>query len=74
MTTAQDGASAPTKKYLSPAEVASMLPGLTENALAIRRHRHKEPAFCRLGRTIVYPVKELQAWIDASTVKAQKHG
>lgn len=61
------------ERYLSPAQVALLLPGLTENALAIRRHRHKEPVFCRFGRTVVYPLTALQAWIAASTVTAQNH-
>ena len=74
MTTTEYRPVAQGEQYLSPAQVASLLPGLTENALAIRRHRHKEPAFCRFGRTVVYPLTELQAWIAASTVKAQKHG
>lgn len=60
--------------YLSPSQVASLLPGLTENALAIRRHRHLEPVFCRFGRTIVYPLADLEAWIAASTVQASGHG
>ncbi|WP_127473876.1 helix-turn-helix transcriptional regulator [Microbacterium sulfonylureivorans] len=74
MTSTEHRAGAEVDQYLSPAQVASLLPGLTENALAIRRHRHKEPAFCRFGRTVVYPLADLQAWIAASTVKAQKHG
>lgn len=61
-------------EYLSPAQVAALLPGLTENALAIRRHRHMDPVFCRFGRTVVYPLKDLQSWIDACTVKARQYG
>jgi hypothetical protein len=72
-TTAPDPLLAP-GEYLTPEEVTRILPGLTENALAVRRHRHQDPPFCRLGRTVLYPLRDLQAWIAASTVRGTRHG
>jgi hypothetical protein len=59
--------------YLTPEEVAEILPGMTLNSLAVRRHRHQEPTFCRLGRTILYQREVIQEWVDSGTVEATHH-
>lgn len=59
--------------FLSPAQVAECLPGVTENALAIRRHRHQEPTFCRLGRAVLYPRSAILDWINAETIEGRAH-
>ncbi|MCK6066514.1 MULTISPECIES: helix-turn-helix domain-containing protein [Microbacterium] len=61
-------------EYLTPEQVAAILPGLTLNSLAVRRHRHQEPTFCRLGRTILYPREGIEKWVESSTVEARRHG
>ncbi|MCC4248224.1 MULTISPECIES: helix-turn-helix domain-containing protein [Microbacterium] len=71
--TNQHGLSLQPGEYLTPAQVAEILPGLTLNSLAVRRHRHQEPTFCRLGRTIVYPREVIEKWIESATVEARRH-
>jgi hypothetical protein len=52
--------------YLSPDEVADKLPGITKGTLATWRYEHKGPPYRKLGRFVVYPVDELDEWIEAS--------
>lgn len=60
--------------YLTPAQVAEQLPGVTENALAIWRHRRQGPPFCRLGRTVVYPLEPLTLWVASHTFPGGSRG
>lgn len=60
-------------EFLTPQQVAAILPGLTLNSLAVRRHRHQEPSFCRFGRTIVYPREVIEKWVESATVEARQH-
>ena len=53
--------------FLSPDEVAAMLPGVTKGKLAMWRYEGKGPRYRKLGRTIVYALDELEEWIEAST-------
>ncbi|MDX2377751.1 helix-turn-helix domain-containing protein [Microbacterium sp. LRZ72] len=53
--------------FLSPEEVAAMLPGVTKGKLAMWRYEGKGPRYRKLGRTIVYALDELEDWVEAST-------
>lgn len=57
-------------EFLTPAEVVRILPTLTEAMLAVRRHRHQDPPFIRLGRGVLYPLPALREWITACTVRS----
>jgi hypothetical protein len=52
--------------YLSPEQVAELLPGVTKNTLAMWRYERKGPNYYKLGRKVVYALDELEAWIVAS--------
>lgn len=52
------------RKFLSPTEVCEKLPGLTPHTLAMWRYRGKGPRYRKLGRIVVYPADELEAWLD----------
>ena len=59
--------------FLTPAEVVEIFPGVTETGLAIRRHKHQDPPFLKVGRRIYYPVQALRQWIEAATVWGTDH-
>lgn len=52
--------------YLSPDDVVRLIPGLTRKCLAEWRYERKGPRYRKLGRTIVYALDELEAWLEAS--------
>lgn len=59
-------------EYLSPDQVAALLPGITKGTLAMWRYEHKGPNYYKLGRKVVYALDELEEWIRSSGVQAVK--
>lgn len=55
-----------THSYLSPAQVAELIPGLTVKTLAEWRYERRGPRYRKLGRLVVYALDELEEWIEAS--------
>lgn len=50
---------------LSPADVCRLIPGMTIDNLAQKRHRGDGPVFCKTGRVIVYLESDVRAWLHA---------
>jgi hypothetical protein len=50
--------------YVTPAQVVAMLPGITLRTLAMWRYRQVGPPYRKLGARIVYPLDELDAWVE----------
>ena len=59
-------------QYLSPEQVAALLPGVTKNTLAMWRYEHKGPKYYKLGRKVVYALDELEEWLAASASGAER--
>ncbi len=55
------------RTYLTPVQVAGMIPGLTTGRLAMWRYEGKGPRFRKLGRTVLYALDEVEAWIESTT-------
>lgn len=55
-----------THTFLSPAQVAELIPGLTVKTLAEWRYERRGPRYRKLGRLVVYALDELEEWIEAS--------
>jgi excisionase family DNA binding protein len=51
--------------FLSPEEVAGMLPGISKGTLAMWRHEGRGPRYRKLGRIVLYALDEVEAWIEA---------
>lgn len=61
------------KEYLTEQEVAEFM---GKSIDSLRNDRYKgvpHPPYVKLGRTVVYPRKELQEWLAARTVKTTSH-
>jgi hypothetical protein len=55
------------ERYLAPAEVCEMIPGMTTNNLAQLRFTGKGPKFLKpTPRTVVYREADVVAWLEAS--------
>ena len=55
-------------KYLRPASVAKRF-GLSVGTLASWRFRQIGPPYIKAGKTVLYRVTELQAWLDSHSVR-----
>ncbi|MFE7845313.1 helix-turn-helix domain-containing protein [Microbacterium sp. NPDC057407] len=55
--------------FVTPAQVVAMLPGITLRTLAMWRYRQVGPPYRKLGARIVYPLDELDDWVES-----QAHG
>ena len=54
-------------RYLSPAAVCELVPGMTEARLKMARFQGTGPEFLRpTPRTIVYSERRVRAWLEAS--------
>ncbi|GAA5096244.1 hypothetical protein GCM10025760_29500 [Microbacterium yannicii] len=62
--------------YLSPEQVAELLPGVTKGTLAMWRYEHKGPRYYKLGRKVVYALDEVEERIAGSGVETPQasHG
>lgn len=55
------------ERYLAPAEVCAMIPGMTSNNLAQLRFTGKGPKFLKpTPRTVVYRETDVVSWLEAS--------
>lgn len=54
-------------RFWSPERVVQELPGLTLGTLAQWRYRQVGPPYRKLGARVVYPIDELDAWVEAQT-------
>lgn len=59
-------------EWLSPAQVCSLLPGMTEEILSERRKKRLDPPYFKptggRGKVILYDRAEVVAWVMASRV------
>jgi fructose-1,6-bisphosphatase/inositol monophosphatase family enzyme len=54
-------------RYLSPADVCALIPGMTEARLKMARFNGTGPEYLRpTPRTIVYSERRVLAWLEAS--------
>lgn len=54
-------------RYLSPADVCILIPGMTEGRLKMARFNGTGPEYLRpTPRTIVYSERRVRAWIEGS--------
>lgn len=44
---------------------AALVLGISSSALAKLRHYGRGPAYCKIGRRVVYRLADLQDWLDA---------
>lgn len=61
------------RTYLTPQQLAAMLPGVTTGKLAMWRYEGKGPQFRKLGRTVLYALDEVEAWIESTTRQSTAH-
>jgi predicted DNA-binding transcriptional regulator AlpA len=64
------GAAELSHRFLSPDEVAALLPGVSRNTLAMWRYEHKGPKYYKLGRKVIYALDDVEAWVAASEVSS----
>lgn len=61
-----------TDEWLSPAQVCSLLPGMTEEILSERRKQRLDPPYFKptgeRGKVVLYDRAEIMAWVKASKV------
>jgi hypothetical protein len=57
--------------YLSPDQVASMIPGVSKSTLAMWRYEGRGPRYRKAGRIIFYALDEVEAWIDEAACEGR---
>lgn len=59
-------------EWLSPAQVCSLLPGMTEEILTERRKQRLDPPYFKptgdRGKVVLYDRAEVTAWVKSSRV------
>lgn len=62
-----------TDRYLSPADVCEMLPGMTLEILADRRKKRLNPPYLKptgeRGGVVLYRESDIRAWVEGSEVE-----
>ncbi|MFS0794810.1 helix-turn-helix transcriptional regulator [Microbacterium sp. 1P10AE] len=59
-------------RYLSPAMVCELIPGMTLDILAVRRHQRLMPPYYKpSGNTVVYRESEIHEWVANSRVETR---
>lgn len=59
----------PVSRYLAPAEVVEIVPGLTVDNLAQMRHRGTGPIFLKPSpRTVVYREDHIHEWLASTAM------
>ncbi|GAA3755949.1 hypothetical protein GCM10022240_06050 [Microbacterium kribbense] len=53
-----------TKQLLTPSDVVALIPGLKLKLLAEWRYKKTGPRFYKVGRIILYPFDDLEAWFE----------
>ncbi len=60
-------------RYLSPAVVCELVPGMTIDILSARRRQRLSPPYYKpSGNTVLYRESEIHAWVDASRVEIRE--
>lgn len=52
------------KRLLRPEDVVALIPGLKIKLLAEWRYKKQGPPYYKVGRIILYPFDELEAWFE----------
>jgi len=52
------------KELLTPGDVVALIPGLKLKLLAEWRYKKTGPRFYKVGRIILYPFDDLEAWFE----------
>lgn len=66
------------ERYLSPAQVCELLPGLTLDVLAARRSKRLAPDYFKPAggadsrSAVLYAESDVRAWIESSRVKTRE--
>lgn len=64
-----------TDRFLSPAMVCELLPGMTDEILSARRKRRLDPPFYKptgqYGGVVLYVESEVLAWVRSSRVETR---
>jgi hypothetical protein len=55
------------EKFLTPQEVSTRYKGVSEQTLAIWRHRGKGPRYTKAGGKVLYPLDGLEEWEKSRT-------
>jgi len=65
-----------TDRYLSPAMVCELLPGITEDILSARRKRRLDPPFYKPtgqhGAVVLYLETDVLDWVAASKIQTRQ--
>lgn len=52
------------KQLLTPGDVVALIPGLKLKLLAEWRYKKTGPRYYKVGRIILYPFDDLEAWFE----------
>lgn len=63
-TTAKPAESVLSKQLLTPGDVVALIPGLKLKLLAEWRYKKTGPRYYKVGRIILYPFEDLEAWFQ----------
>lgn len=57
----------PEHTFLTPQELADLLPGIPLSRLGSWRRTGDGPKYLKFGRTVVYKLSDVDAWMEAQT-------
>ncbi|WP_345752585.1 helix-turn-helix transcriptional regulator [Microbacterium rhizophilus] len=57
----------PEHTFLTPQELADLLPGVPLSRLGSWRRTGDGPPYVKFGRTVVYKLSDIEAWMAAQT-------
>jgi hypothetical protein len=57
----------PDHTFLTPQELSDALPNVPLSRLSAWRQHGDGPRYVKFGRTVVYKLSDVEAWIEAST-------
>lgn len=61
-------------RLLTPNDVVALIPGLRLKLLAEWRYKKTGPRFYKVGRIILYPFDDLEAWFEGLEGGGGSHG
>ena len=61
------------KRFFTRKEAATYL-GLSKRTLDTLAWKKKGPSFIRLGRKVLYPIEELDRWVEEQGVRIRTRG
>lgn len=62
------------KQLLTPGDVVALIPGLKLKLLAEWRYKKTGPRYYKVGRIILYPFDDLEAWFEGLEGGGDHHG